>query len=158
KSKLWLLASGTEQPSMPPGKKLAAADLDTLKQWILAGAKLDGGAMPAVKEDRAATLAKMEERPITAEEKNRWAFRPVKRPTVPEGVNAVDYFLDAARKAKGLTASPEADRRNLIRRVYLDVIGIPPMPVEVAAFLNDKSADAYEKVVDRLLASPHYGE
>ena len=157
KSRLFLLASGAEQPSMPPGKKLAPADIETLKQWIAAGAKLDATATP--KEDAAATtLSKMEERPITPEERNRWAFRPVVRAAVPASGNPIDHFLQASWKAKNLQPSPEADRRSLIRRAYLDVVGIPPTPAEVMAFLNDNAPDAYEKVVDRLLASPHYGE
>ena len=156
KSRLFLLASGVEAPAMPPGKKLAAADIETLKQWIAAGAKLD--AAPQIKEDPAATLSKMEERPITAEEQNRWAFRPVSRPATPATGNPIDSFLEANWKAKGLTPSPEADRRSLIRRVYLDVAGIPPTPTEVNAFLNDSTPNAYEKIVDHLLASPHYGE
>ena len=156
KSRLWLLASGTEQPSMPPGKKLAPADVETLKQWIAAGAKLD--AASALKEDPAVTLSKMEERPITPEERNRWAFRPVVRSATQATGNPIDQFLQTSWKANGISPSPEADRRSLLRRVYLDVIGIPPTPNEVTAFLNDPAPNAYEKVVDRLLASSHYGE
>jgi mono/diheme cytochrome c family protein len=160
KSRLWILASGVEQPSMPPGKKLAAADIETLRQWIASGATLD--ANTSSKEDPAVTLSKLEDRPITDAERNFWAFRKITRPAVPDSgttsTNPIDHFLDATWKVQGLTPSPEADRRTLIRRVYLDVVGIPPTPVEVNAFLNDTSANAYEKVVDRLLASPQYGE
>ena len=155
KSRLFLLASGAEQPSMPPGKKLAAADITTLKEWIAKGAKLDRSL--TVKEDPAITLSKMEERPITEAERKFWAFRPVVRPAAPAG-NPIDHFLATGWKATALTPSPEADKRTLLRRVYLDVIGIPPTPAETTGFLNDLAPDAYEKVVDRLLASPHYGE
>ncbi len=158
KSRLFQLASGTEQPSMPPGKHLTVADIETLRNWISAGAKLDSNST-GIQEDPAVTLSKMEERPITAEERNFWAFRPVARPPVPnKSGNPIDAFLDATWKAKGLRPSPAADRRSLIRRVYLDVVGIPPTPTEVTAFLNDNSPGAYERVVDRLLASSHYGE
>src|SRR5207248_3056812 len=74
------------------------------------------------------------------------------------GTNAVDAFIRARLAKEGLTLSPEADRRTLIRRVTLDLTGIVPTPEEVDAFLADTSPDAYERVVDRLLASPRYGE
>src|SRR5262245_23681476 len=93
-----------------------------------------------------------------------WAFRASKRPAVPEirnpqsASNPIDRFLLAKLSDKGLSFAPEADRRTLIRRVYFDLIGLPPTPEQVEAFVNDKSPDAYEKVVDQLLASPQYGE
>ncbi|MCI0703552.1 MAG: DUF1549 and DUF1553 domain-containing protein, partial [Planctomycetia bacterium] len=94
-----------------------------------------------------------------------WAFRAYKRPAVPEIPNAkpqvknpIDKFLIAKLSDKGLSFAPEADRRTLIRRMYFDLIGLPPTPEQVEAFVNDKSPDAYEKVVDQLLASPQYGE
>ncbi|HVL12970.1 MAG TPA: DUF1549 and DUF1553 domain-containing protein, partial [Gemmata sp.] len=89
-----------------------------------------------------------------------WAYKRYTRPAVPAGdaANPIDRFLLAKLRTKGLTFAPEADRRTLIRRVYFDLIGLPPTPEEIDAFLNDKSADAYEKVVDRLLASPRFGE
>ncbi|MBO0722417.1 MAG: DUF1549 domain-containing protein, partial [Blastocatellia bacterium] len=93
-----------------------------------------------------------------------WAFvKPVKAP-LPEvkntswPVNAIDYFVLEQLERKGLNPSPEADRATLIRRVSLDLTGLPPTPKEIDDFLTDKSAAAYEKVVDRLLASPRYGE
>ena len=73
-------------------------------------------------------------------------------------MNPIDAFLKQALDAKGLEAAPPADRRTLIRRAYLDMIGLLPSPDEVEAFVNDPAPDAWEKVVDRLLASPHYGE
>ena len=95
---------------------------------------------------------------ITAEGRSHWAFQPVKRPAVPAGVHPVDHFVQARLAAKGLKASPEADQLTLIRRVTLDLTGLPPTPAEVEAFLKDPRPDAYERVVDRLLASPHFGE
>ncbi|MCE9561980.1 MAG: DUF1549 and DUF1553 domain-containing protein [Planctomycetes bacterium] len=87
-----------------------------------------------------------------------WSFQPLSRPAVPEIRNPIDAFIQAKLSDKGLSLSPEADRRTLIRRVTFDLTGLPPTPDEVEAFVNDKAADAYEKLVDRLLASPAYGE
>src|SRR5262245_57927703 len=94
-----------------------------------------------------------------------WAFRAFKRPAVPEARNPqsairndLDAFLLAKLAEQKLTYAPEADRRTLIRRVYFDLIGLPPTPEQVEAFVNDKSKDAYEKLVDKLLASPQFGE
>jgi hypothetical protein len=91
-----------------------------------------------------------------------WAFRPVKRPEPPAvhgpAQSAVDRFLRAALEAKGLTLGPEADRLTLLRRVSFDLTGLPPTPAEADAFLADRSPDAYERLVERYLASPHYGE
>ena len=90
-----------------------------------------------------------------------WAFVPPRRPPVPmvQGArNPIDAFICRRLDREGLRPSPETDRATLIRRVTLDLTGLPPTPAEVDAFLNDQSPDAYEKVVDRLLASPRYGE
>jgi hypothetical protein len=92
-----------------------------------------------------------------------WAFQPVVRPAVPPISDPwvrtpIDAFILNALRAKSLTPSPPADRVKLIRRLTFDLIGLPPTPEEVDAFVRDRSANAYEKVVDRLLASPHYGE
>ncbi|MBM3981378.1 MAG: DUF1553 domain-containing protein [Planctomycetes bacterium] len=84
-----------------------------------------------------------------------WAFKPVVK---PKAANSIDAFLLAKLGAKQLTYAPEADRRTLIRRAYFDLVGLPPTPEQVEAFVNDKSKDAYEKLVDALLASPQYGE
>src|SRR5579864_1669728 len=90
-----------------------------------------------------------------------WSQKPVVRPAVPAGVtnstNPIDAFLAADFQRKGLQPAGPADRRTLLRRVYLDLIGLPPTPAEQDAFLNDNSADAYEKLVDRLLASEQHG-
>ncbi|MBP3957896.1 DUF1549 domain-containing protein [Gemmata sp. G18] len=94
-----------------------------------------------------------------------WAFQPLNRPTTPEApntktppTNPIDRFVLAKLKDKGLSLAPEADRRTLIRRVTFGLTGLPPAPEEVEAFVNDKDVNAYEKLVDRLLASPAYGE
>ena len=91
-----------------------------------------------------------------------WAYQPVKRPMVPQvagaGTNPIDAFVRARLAAEKLQPSPEADRRTLLRRVTLDLTGIPPTEQEHLAFKHDSSPDAYERVVDRLLASPRYAE
>ena len=92
-----------------------------------------------------------------------WSFRPIARPAVPAadakwGRNPIDRFVLAKLRDKGLKPSPEADRRVLVRRLYFDLTGLPPTPEEVAAFVADPAPDAYEKLVAKLLASPHYGE
>jgi len=93
-----------------------------------------------------------------------WAFKPVMRPAVPQlqcapwAGNPIDKFVGAQHEARGLIPRPDAAPAVLLRRVTLDLIGLPPTPDELHAFLNDRSPDAYERVVDRLLASPHYGE
>jgi hypothetical protein len=139
-----LLFEMVRDGTMPPGKaaKLTPAELDIVKRWIDAGTPSD--------EEAKGADAKLP---------THWAFLPPKRPAVPAGSkHPIDAFLLASLKAKGLTFSPEADRLTLLRRVTIDLTGLPPTPAEQDAFLADKSADAYEKVVDRLLASPRYGE
>ncbi|MBL8852065.1 MAG: DUF1553 domain-containing protein [Planctomycetaceae bacterium] len=99
-----------------------------------------------------------------AADETHWAFQPVQRTTPPathaddSSRNAIDRFIAGRLEHAGFAPSPEADRHTLIRRVTLDLIGLPPTPDEVAEFVNDTSPDAYERLVDRLLASPHYGE
>src|SRR5208337_773798 len=93
-----------------------------------------------------------------------WSFVPPKSPPVPEVKdqawprNPIDNFVLARLEAEGLKPSPQADKATLLRRVYFDLTGLPPTPAEIDAFLADTSPDAYEKRVDQLLASPHYGE
>jgi hypothetical protein len=163
-SKLYKVILHVAEPAMPPGKKLSDDDIETLRIWIEAGApypKIDSKAAGAAE---SAAMAKLEERPITPEERAYWAFQPVKRAAPPRvdakawSVNPIDAFAYSAMKAKGLKPAAPASKRALIRRAYLDVTGLPPTPEEVDAFVKDTSADAWPKAVDRLLASPHYGE
>lgn len=110
----------------------------------------------------APAVAHSEEPSVDAAE--HWAFAPITSPAIPEvrhpdwPVTPVDHFILRKIEATGLVPSPEADRRTLIRRLSYDLIGLPPTPEEVAAFIADESSDAYEKLVERLLSSPHYGE
>ena len=101
---------------------------------------------------------------VTDVDRNHWSFRPLRSITPPRQAvtsavsNPIDDFLSAARRSKNLTTAPEADRPTLIRRLTFDLIGLPPSPGEVSAFVADPLPDAYERAVDRLLASPRYGE
>jgi len=148
------ISSGDATETMPPGgPPLAAAEVDLLVRWIDAGA-----AWPESEADRVARESDRDPR-LT-----HWAWQPVVRPAVPPARagwpagNPIDRFLQTTLAERGLAPAPEADRRTLIRRLSFDLIGLPPTPAEVAAFVADESPDAYEALVDRLLASPHYGE
>jgi hypothetical protein len=131
---------------MPMGGTLPEAQIAAIRNWIDAGANWPDNAVS------------------TTPKKKHWAFVPPVRPALPAVQNAkwvsnpVDRFVLAKLESEGLKPSPEADRATLLRRVSLDLVGLPPTPEEVDAFLKDKSPRAYEKQVDRLLASPHYGE
>ena len=141
------IASTDDAVAMPfQMERLSAAQIQSLRNWIDAGAIWPdalAGDDPSLRH---------------------WAFRPPIRPALPavkEGKwvrNPLDAFILARLEKEGLKPSPEADRTTLIRRVTLDLTGLPPTPEEVDDFLKDDAPDAYEKVVDRLLASPHYGE
>ena len=145
------VTSGKEGFKMPPaGSPVSAAEAQLLRQWIDQGARWD-------ESSRSAPVK-------LSEQEKHWAFQPVSRPALPRVTgpswarNAVDHFVLAKLDAEGIKPSPEAGKNTLIRRVYFDLIGLPPSPAEVDAFINDPSERAYEKVVDRLLRSPHYGE
>jgi mono/diheme cytochrome c family protein len=138
---------------MPPGDaKLTPREIDTIAKWVAAGAKT----ARAEPESIAPGVG------ISEEERSWWAFQPIHHPAIPETPDPrvrtpIDALLRTAMPA-GVAFSPDADKRTLIRRAYFDLLGLPPAPVEVGQFLADSSSDAYEKLVDRLLASPHYGE
>jgi hypothetical protein len=139
----------------PANSRPTPAHIATLRAWIDAGAPADyeGGPVPA--EDAP---------PLTAVDRNKWAFRTPVRPRVHSLRDAqairtpVDAFVLQKLEAGGLTFSPQADRVTLIRRAAFDLIGLPPSPREVDAFVQDSRPDAYERLLERLLASPHYGE
>jgi hypothetical protein len=140
---------------MPPRGKLPQAQIDVLTRWVKMGVPWPAEAVKA----RPAGPP-----PVNAETMNFWAFRPVKRPEVPAVKNAawaanpIDRFILAKLEANGLEPAGPAGKTALLRRVTYDLTGLPPTPEEVEAFLADDAPGAYEKVVDRLLASPHYGE
>jgi hypothetical protein len=138
---------------MPPGKKLSAGQIAVLEAWIKMGAPWPGDLANKPVTSAAGGMV------ITNEDRQYWAFRPVRSPPVPvvrDVRNPIDAFVRHKLAEKGLTPAPPARRRELIRRVYFDLIGLPPSPEEIDAFVGD--AIAYEKIVDRLLASPQYGE
>jgi len=144
---------------MPPdGPKLSAGEISALSQWI----KL-GGKGPKVSSNLPNGPTKRTGK-ITPEDKNWWAFRPIVAPPPPAVKqtqwvrNPIDKFVLAKLEAEGLAPAPEASRTALVRRLYFDVWGLPPSPQEVADFVNNKSDQAYEALVEKLLASPHYGE
>jgi hypothetical protein len=144
----------SEQLKMPPKEKLPAADVAALAAWVKAGA-----VWPDARPVTPAHAKSAAVRIFTAEEKAFWAFQPVKK-AVPDakGKNPIDHFLDEKRNAAGVTAAPAADKRTLVRRLTFDLTGLPPTAAEVEAFENDTSPDAWDKLVDRLLASSAYGE
>lgn len=149
KSRLIALVTGQNDDGlqMPPDDPLPADEITLFKRWIDEG---------AIWPDSAAG-----DEPIRSD---HWAFQPIARPAPPRVrqsdwvQNPIDQFVLATLEAQNLQPSPLADRHTLIRRVYLDLLGLPPTPAEVQAFISDTRPGAYERLVDRLLASPHYGE
>jgi mono/diheme cytochrome c family protein len=150
-----LLYEKVATAAMPPGKKKLTPDqVGTIGRWITEGART------TAPEPKAVATGLL----ITPEERAFWAFQPIRHPAPPR-VKAVqrvrtpvDAFLLAKLEEKGLSFAPDADRRTLIRRATFDLLGLPPTPEEDLAFLADPSSDAYEKLIERLLASPLYGE
>jgi hypothetical protein len=139
RSELWKRLTATKKGVMPPrssGKQLTPAQIELVGKWIDQGARWDA----------------------------HWAYTPPQRPRLPTVTdrswprNAIDYFVLHRLEQEGLRPSPEADRATLIRRLSLDLTGLPPTPAEIDTFLADQRPGAYERLVDRLLASPHYGE
>ncbi len=130
--------------NMPPGGKLPEAEIHALRQWVVLGAPWD--------------------EPGDSGKGGHWSFRPVRRPVPPQVSDAqwvrtpIDRFILHRLKAEGLAPSPEASRITLLRRLSLDLLGLPPSPAAVDRFLEDTRPGAYERLVERLLASPHYGE
>ena len=141
-SRLIEVVSGKSSLRMPPeneGEHLSAKELALFKEWIRAGATAADEAIPD-------------------DPKLHWAYQAPKKAKPPKDGNPIDAFLNAERAKHKLSTSPEADKPTLLRRLYVDLVGVPPTREELHAFLKDESADAYEKVVERLLASPMYGE
>jgi hypothetical protein len=150
-----LLFEKVSNGDMPPEKKkLSSEEIELLGRWIDQGAR-------TVRPEPATVTA---EDSFSDEEKSHWAFQPIRRPPLPpinqpHRIGApIDAFLLARLEAKGLTFGPEAGRETLIRRVYFDLLGLPPTPDAINQFRADTSPNAYERLVDNLLASPAYGE
>ena len=157
-SLLFRMVAGLDQPSMPmTGDPLSDAELAAVRTWIDEGAHWDTGEVTAA----ADALAALENDELPPGARDYWAFRHPQQAPVPasrEFDHPVDRFLEASRKDAGLTAAPRADRLTLLRRAYLDLIGMPPTPEQVEEFLADTGRGAWERLIDKLLDSPHYGE
>jgi len=141
-----------DEGQMPPGKRLADAEIADLKKWVKLGAPWP--ATPAVENATSR---------FSDEAKNYWAFQPLSNDEPPRSenksiVNDIDRFVAANLKSNKTNFEQPATELALLRRVYFDMLGVPPSPAEQAKFLNDKSDDAYQKLVDRLLADSRYGE
>jgi mono/diheme cytochrome c family protein len=142
---------------MPPTAKMPDAEVASLVRWVKEGAVWPESPVAATKQETS-------EYKITKEQRSFWAFQPVLKPAVPDAGEStwprtpIDRFILARLRQEGLKPVKEASRSSLIRRVTFDLTGFPPTPEEVAAFENDPSPNAFAKVVDRLLASPRYGE
>jgi len=138
---------------MPPMGKLPDAQIADIEAWVKLGATWSETAAPVVAAGR-----------FSAEQRAFWAFQPVKDPPVPAVKNGawpkspIDNFILAKLEEKGITPAPPADKLTLLRRATFDLTGLPPTPKEIDDFLSDRTPDAFAKIVDRLLASPRYGE
>ena len=160
---LLLEAIRYEGLEMPPSGPLDPAEIDVLARWVESGGPF-GTTSDVMTSDVAE--ASPEESPATISDEDRafWSFRPVDRPEIPGVDDArwvrdpIDAFVLHRIEAEGLGPAPPASKRTLIRRLSFDLLGLPPTPEEVDAFLADDSEGAYEALVDRLLASPAYGE
>ena len=147
---------------MPPDVPLKENEIAVLTEWVRRG-------LPWPTVDGKSRTLEPGGKGITAADKQYWAFQPIRDPVVPDLKfqisnfkfqirNPIDNFIAARLAADGFTPAPEADRRTLVRRLTFDLTGLPPTPVEIAEFENDARDDAYERLVDRLLDSPAYGE
>jgi mono/diheme cytochrome c family protein len=148
---------------MPPKQKLAAADVAQLTKWVQMGAPMTPITLSRSTVSAAEPVKRIVPQ-VNAETMKFWSFQPVKRAAIPVVKHAdwvkspIDAFVLAKLEANQLSPAPRASKNVLLRRVYYDLIGLPPTPAQVQAFLEDESPNAFEKVVDRLLASPRYGE
>ncbi|HMV46416.1 MAG TPA: DUF1549 domain-containing protein [Blastocatellia bacterium] len=160
-SRLLKVIAYDDNLKMPPTGKLKDSDIAVLTEWVKMGAPWPNakvGAVAEVKPEKKST------REFTEEEKKFWAYQPLANPPVPKVKNAawvkspIDAFLLVELERKNLTPAPPADKLTLLRRATFDLTGLPPTEVEMKNFLADDSPNAFEKVVERLLASPRYGE
>ncbi len=144
-----------EDLQMPPKEELSPAEKAVLEKWVSLGAPWPAGGPAVVKRDAQG---------FTAADRAYWFFQPLSKPTPPRlpgnrwVSNDIDRFIAARQAEHKLTPAPEADRTELVRRVYLDLHGLPPTSAQVDAFVQDRDPKAYEHLIDALLASPRYGE
>jgi uncharacterized protein DUF1553/uncharacterized protein DUF1549/cytochrome c len=162
-SLLYKRITGQQQPAMPmpPVQALNSSEIALLKDWIDQGAQWSSAAAPA---PTSASNSGYKEKQITDRDRQWWAFQKPVRYAPPQvsdarwSRNPIDAFVRDMLNKKGLQPAPQADRRTLIRRAYLDLLGLLPPPAEVEKFVQDQSPNAYENLIDRLLSSNHYGE
>jgi hypothetical protein len=148
---------GNVDLQMPPTGKLSEAEITNLREWIRRGAPWPDEPLPSASRVEEAF-------DIASRRDTHWAWQPIQSVAPPKVGNAawsdqpIDQFILAGLDAAGLSPAESADKRTIVRRLYFDLIGLPPTPDEVHAFINDDAPDAYERMVDSLLASPHFGE
>ena len=157
-SRLFRMVAGLDQPAMPmSGDPLSDAELVAVRTWIDEGAHWDAGEVTVA----ADALAALENDALPPGARDYWAFRHPEQAPVPASKtfdHPIDRFLEASRQDAGATAAPRADRLTLLRRAYLDLIGLPPTLEQVEEFLADTERGAWERLIDKLLDSSHYGE
>jgi hypothetical protein len=154
---LLLKAVNYDGYEMPPTGQLSPKQIETLTKWVTEGLAWSADGKPIHFE------APREAPKVNEETKKHWSFQPVRRPDVPQvdgdwARNEIDALILKQLQANGLTPNPRAEPRELIRRAYYDLTGLPPSPEAVEAFAKDPSPEAWSKVIDELLESPHYGE
>mgnify|MGYP001204385681 CR=1 FL=1 len=160
KSKLFKLIAHQAKPHMPHKRdRMPESTIKSFEKWIRLGAPIPEEALEAAK-----IKAKPRELVVTDKHRQFWAFQPLQKVEPPAVKNtqwpktSVDHFILARQEAKGLSPTGKADKRKLARRLYFDLIGLPPKPDEMEAFMKDESDGAWEKLVEQLLENPHYGE
>ena len=159
KSLMLLAVNHADRLHMPPRTKIPQPEIDTLTDWVRRGAP-----WPGADAATAIQAAGLDERDITEEDRQFWAFTAVEDSDPPLvndedwGQSLLDRFIQSRLEEAGLTPAPAADKRTLIRRATFDLTGLPPTPQEVAAYLADDNPGAFERVINRLLASPMYGQ
>ena len=159
-SLLYQLVTHQKEPAMPMGGKLGGDEITAIAAWINSLSPHE--TLPEAGKHSAAIREPGS--PVTDQDRQFWSFVKPVRPAVPRiqstswGRNEIDAFVLQALQSKGLKPAPPAEPATLLRRAYFDLIGLPPSPEEVEAFLNDRSPDAFDRVIEHLLASPHYGE
>lgn len=159
-SRLLHAISYEERLKMPPTGKLKPDEIAAITEWVKTGATWPGSAQTATAAAApTGNGVRNWSGGISPEDRKFWAFQPISNPTPPAGANnPIDAFLLAKLQAANLKPAPPASKETLLRRATYDLTGLPPTESEMAAFLADQSPKAFEKVVDRLLASPRYGE
>jgi hypothetical protein len=156
-SRLYRQLAGLEGPAMPLGVPLTGAEIEAVRDWINDGAHWDSGPTTVVSADQYSAFAT----DVPASAREYWAFKlPLQNPlpNIADFEHPIDRFLEQSRQTSGVTPAPRADRLTLLRRAYLDLLGLPPTIQQTRAFMADTETGAWERLIDQLLASPHYGE